>query len=263
MRDIINYENIKRFDGFSDIYNDNRPVPPSIITRIITKYLERTPDVVVDIGCGTGLSTGIWAGLADTVIGIEPNDDMRGEAKKTADGKNIYFKKGVSNNTGLDSDYADIVTVSQAFHWFDISSALGEAYRIIKPGGIFAVFDCDLPPAIDMQIEMLYNKLIGKCNKICLSEKNHAVKNDKSSYIKHFKEFGKFRFIKEVLCHSIEKCDSGRIKGLTLSQGSLQTALKINNSIREEINDFFKFIDIRLTRETDMILSYRIRICVK
>ncbi|GJM69351.1 hypothetical protein HMSSN036_15670 [Paenibacillus macerans] len=43
-------------------------------------YLGRAPEYVADVGCGTGLSTMIWLKHAERVIGIEPNDDMRGVA---------------------------------------------------------------------------------------------------------------------------------------------------------------------------------------
>lgn len=42
---------------------------------IILRYLGRSkPDLVVDLGCGTGLSTVIWRGHCNKVIGIEPSD---------------------------------------------------------------------------------------------------------------------------------------------------------------------------------------------
>jgi SAM-dependent methyltransferase len=42
---------------------------------------QKKPKVVVDLGSGTGISTRIWYGIADLVIGVEPNDDMRAESE--------------------------------------------------------------------------------------------------------------------------------------------------------------------------------------
>jgi|GEM_PF-3862111 len=40
---------------------------------------------------------------------------MRAIAEESAKG-NIVFTKGFSNDTGLPDSYADVITVSQAFH---------------------------------------------------------------------------------------------------------------------------------------------------
>lgn len=47
----IRSNNIERFLGYSQFYNQNRPVPPHIIVKILTRYLTQTPNRVVDGGC--------------------------------------------------------------------------------------------------------------------------------------------------------------------------------------------------------------------
>ena len=262
MSNLVKLENINRFNGFSELYNQSRPTPPAVIPQIVLRYLESPPEIVVDLGCGTGLSTLIWRDFADTIIGIEPNDDMRGEAVKNITASNITIKKGVSNNTELPPNYADIIAVSQAFHWFDIDSTLAEVFRVLKAGGVFAVFDCDWPPTVDWRVEAAYNALQRKCDKICNAEKNHAVRNDKSAYIQRFSDFGKFRFVKDIACHSAETCNAERMKGIALSQGAVQDAMKLTpqSGITSEIEAFCKLVDERCKGEFEIVFSYRLRI---
>ena len=73
--------NLCRFSGFADEYDQYCPQPPAVIPEILTCLAGETrPKLVVDLGSGTGLSTHIWAGRADEVIGVEPDPDMRRQA---------------------------------------------------------------------------------------------------------------------------------------------------------------------------------------
>ena len=256
----INQENIDRFSGYTDLYNAARPVPPEIIVRSILKYAP-APEFVVDIGSGTGLSTMIWRGVAPNIIGIEPNNDMRAAAQASA--PEIAFQKGYSNQTGLPDECADIVTISQAFHWMDIPSTLDEVYRVLKPGGVLAVYDCDWPPAVDWQVEQAYKTMNGVCNRFCYAQEKHAVKNDKSSYIQRFNAFGKFRFVKEIVCHSAEPCTPKRMIAIALSQGAVQDALKAGAPVRGDIDAYCDVVNARCADEFDIIFSYRLRLGIK
>ena len=46
---------------------------------------------------------------------------------------------GTAEKTGLQSHAADLVTVAQALHWFDLEEARNEFSRILRPGGWCAV----------------------------------------------------------------------------------------------------------------------------
>src|SRR5690606_15398774 len=106
------------------------------------------PALVVDVGSGTGLSTRLWAGRADQVIGIEPGDDMRRQAEAQTAAPSVRYQPGYSTATGLPDACADIVTVSQALHWMEPEPTFAEMARILRPGGVFAAFDCDWPPTM-------------------------------------------------------------------------------------------------------------------
>ena len=258
----VKQENIDRWSGFADIYVSSRPVPPQIITKSVLTYLAAPPQTVVDLGSGTGLSTAIWKDIAQNVIGIEPNDDMRNAAGSNA-AENIVYQKGVANQTGLPADSADVVTISQAFHWMDIPSTLDEVFRILKPNGVLAIYDCDWPPSIDWVMEQEYYALQRKCDSFNFAQKTHAVRNDKHTYIEQLNAFGKFRFVKEIVCHSVEPCTPERMIGIALSQGAVQDALKAGAPVQEDIDAFCGVVNERCGENFDIVLSYRLRLAVK
>lgn len=152
MGKVVHAKNFEQWSVVSDTYHTIRPTPPEAVVKIILSWLGKEPDTVVDVGCGTGLSTGIWKDAASNIIGIEPNSDMRAIAEKHMGSDHIIFKNGVSNETNLPSDYADIITVSQAFHWMDIDSSLSEFYRVLKKGGILAIYDAAWP-IVDWEVD--------------------------------------------------------------------------------------------------------------
>ena len=141
--------NANRFSGFADLYDAVRPVPPTVLADVITRYAggER-PAIVVDLGCGTGLSTRWAAGWASQVIGVEPSDDMRIRAVGVTNLPNVRYLAGWSDATDLAAGSADIVLAVQALHWMEPVSTFTEVARVLRPGGVFAALDCDWPPSI-------------------------------------------------------------------------------------------------------------------
>lgn len=261
------YKNADRFTGFADIYEKARPKVPEYPIEIICKYLERKPDTVVDLGCGTGLSTIVWKGIASKVIGIEPSSDMLSVAEKKAD-KSISFIQAYSDSTGLPDEYADAVICSQSFHWMEPSSSLKEINRILKPDGIFATVDCDWPPRAKWQAEQAYMELYSKVKDIEADNKEIKktfVRYDKSKHLKNIENSGYFRYCREVLFTGTEKCNAQRFINIILSQGSLQTILKIApDLIKDDVNHFKNTVnEIYKDKTFDIDFYYRMRIGIK
>jgi len=162
--DTVKTANIQRFTGFADKYDKFRPSPPSVIVDILTQLaLTSTPNLVVDIGCGTGLSTRIWSSRAKKIIGVEPSNDMRSIAESQSKGDStIHYQPGFSTATALPDSCADIVVISQALHWMDPIPTFTEVVRILRPGGIFAAIDHDWPPTFNLEAEACFREYFSR-----------------------------------------------------------------------------------------------------
>jgi len=260
---IVHEKNYELWSGLSEIYHDSRPIPPEIVIKIILSWLQKEPDTVVDIGCGTGLSTIIWNDIAKNIIGIEPNDDMRTTAKKNVESDCIIFMNGVSNKTNLPSDYADIITVSQAFHWMDIDSTLLEFYRVIKPGGVLAIYDFILPPILGWEVEEAFAELRAKCHKIIYSQETPPVHNDKDTYNDRIKLFGKFRYSREVKCHNVKIYTLHKLMDFLYDTSMSNIAIKIDDTIKYDIDELNGLVNAKCVDEVEVIFAYNIVIAVK
>jgi SAM-dependent methyltransferase len=96
----------------------------------------RPSNVIADIGSGTGLLSKLFLDHGNRVYGVEPNAEMRaGGDRFLRDHANFTSIRGSAETTTLRDASVDLVTVGQAFHWFDVWSAQREFRRILKPGG--------------------------------------------------------------------------------------------------------------------------------
>ncbi len=263
-----NKANVDRFEGFADIYDKYRPQPPTVIPQILTEMISTRPKLVADVGCGTGLSTRIWHGYADQIIGIEPNTDMLDTATRhTSDNMSISYRVGTSTDTGLDDECADIVCCSQSFHWMEPTATLREVYRILRPGGVFATIDCDWPPTMNWKLEQQYADLMKGVHQL---EYEHGVRDTvvkwpKEHHLQNIRESGLFRYVKEITLHNTEKGDVHRLIGLMFSQGGVQSLLKLGLTEREiGIEKFRNGVAPYLNDEPrTWYISYRVRIGIK
>ena len=127
-----------RFSKTADAYVKYRPDYPDALVRWITTTAALcSGDPVADIGCGTGISTRLFARKGFDAIGIDPNDDMLERARDEGIAK---YQKGGSDATGLPDASAKLVMAAQAFHWFDIASTMREFQRIVTPDGWCVAF---------------------------------------------------------------------------------------------------------------------------
>lgn len=140
MSDVARFNPTERFSGLADTYAKHRPdYPAAAIDHIIRQCGLTGEAVLVDVGCGTGISTRLFAERGISVIGVEPNDDMRSRAEAATNEQPIRYVKGTAEATRLADGCAAAVLAAQAFHWFDAPAALREFHRILRPMGWVAL----------------------------------------------------------------------------------------------------------------------------
>lgn len=254
----------ERFTGLADTYDAARPHCPPYVKKAVARYLGGRPKLVVDLGCGTGLSTAVWSGDADRVIGVEPNGDMLRVAL-TKPAENVEFRRAFANRTGLADECADAVTCSQSFHWMEPESTLTEINRILRPGGVFAAYDYDWPPVCGLEAELACRTLFGAVRELEREFADPAVHWDKEKHLERMERSGYFRYTRELVFANTELFTAERLILAAKSRSGLYRMLK---TATERMRPFFSEYEDAVreifgTKEFPAELCYRMRIGVK
>jgi len=131
----------ERFSDRVANYVKYRPsYPDGVIATLKGTCGLSASSVVADVGSGTGILTRLLLETGAEVFAVEPNTEMRLAAERLlAEFPRFASRDGRAEATGLVPDSMDIITVAQAFHWFDWDQTKDEFERIIKPGGWVAL----------------------------------------------------------------------------------------------------------------------------
>ena len=105
-------------------------------------------ETVVDLGSGSGMDTFIAAlkvGPGGKVIGVDMTDEQRAKAERLRDRdgfRNVTYVKGYIEQAPLPDGLADLVISNGVINLAtDKSNVFGEAGRLLKSGGRFAISD--------------------------------------------------------------------------------------------------------------------------
>lgn len=92
---------------------------------------------VLDLAAGTGKLTRRLVELGASVIAVEPVPAMRDQLAAVL--PNVDVREGTAEEIPVDDASVDVLTVAQAFHWFDAPAALDEIARVLRPQGRMAL----------------------------------------------------------------------------------------------------------------------------
>jgi ubiquinone/menaquinone biosynthesis C-methylase UbiE len=254
-------------EGFAAIYDENRPRPPEAVLDVLTHVAQTPrPRLVVDLGAGTGLSTRAWAARADRVVGVEANPAMVARARSTTDAPNVRFVEAFASDTGLSAGEADVVTCAQSFHWMEPQAVLAEAARVLRPGGVFAAYDYDVPSGLVVHPEIdeawiAHFTSRGEARRRLGLEAGAAI-SPKERHLERIRESGHFRLERELVCHGWEEVDAERMRGLATSIGGPRG---IFGDQAPEVQATFERVcetaeRVLGDRRVPMLLCYRIRL---
>lgn len=118
------------FRAIGPDYDRHRPGFPEQAAQVIVP--EPVP-VALDLGAGTGKFTEHLVGRAHEVVAVEPSEQMLSVLRDKLPG--VRALVGTAEDIPLPTESVDVVTVAQAFHWFDRDRACAEIARVLVPGG--------------------------------------------------------------------------------------------------------------------------------
>ncbi len=126
-------------DAAAQRYATGRPAAHS---RVLPSLLRALADALpvaraLDVACGTGSSTQALLPYARSIVGIDSSREMLAQ---TSPHPAITYRKGYAEALPFSAGEFDLVTVSSAYHWFDHDRFLGEAARVLRPGGWLALY---------------------------------------------------------------------------------------------------------------------------
>jgi SAM-dependent methyltransferase len=257
-----------RFSSYAGAYDRVRPQPPAALAEVISQWAQVARPDVVDIGTGSGLSLPLWSGRARKVTGVEPSGPMRAIAQQRAadlpDHEIFSVAGGRAEDTGLPAESADIVTASQAMHWFDPDRALPEIARLLRPGGVLAAYDCDWPPAVDWETDAAYLAYEDQRLALETSRGLQPPKAAKHGHAGRMRASGRFRFVTEIAVHHRDEGDAGRLVDLALSQGGT-VALRREGLSEQELGltRLREVAERRIPGPVPFWWTYRIRLAVR
>jgi SAM-dependent methyltransferase len=122
------------FASAAQIYERARPsYPAEAVAWLVQRTGIGPGSTVLDVGAGTGKLTRLLVPTGARVVAVEPIAEMRAliEGAEAVD--------GTAEELPFGDCTADVVTVAQAFHWFDLERALPELHRVLRPGGHLAL----------------------------------------------------------------------------------------------------------------------------
>jgi len=145
-------------------------------------------ETVLDLGSGGGIDVLLSArrvGLTGKAYGLDMTDEMLAlarENQRKAGVENVEFLKGEIENIPLPDNSVDVVISNCVINLSgDKDRVLGEAYRVLKPGGRFAVSDVvvhgDVPETIRQNMLLWVGCIAG-----ALQDSDYAAKLTKAGF---------------------------------------------------------------------------------
>jgi arsenite methyltransferase len=149
-------------------------------------------EVVLDLGSGGGIDVLLSAkrvGPTGKAYGLDMTDDMLAlarENQRKAGASNVEFLKGEIEEVPLPDDSVDVIISNCVINLsLDKDKVLAEAYRVLKPGGRFAVSDMvyqgdvsALPDEIMRSVE-----LWGGCIAGALEEGDYLARLENAGFV--------------------------------------------------------------------------------
>jgi SAM-dependent methyltransferase len=158
------------FSAHATLYAQARPTYPPALFDWLANLCPQN-ELAWDAGCGNGQASAALAKHFSQVFATDPSDPQI--AATTAHAK-VRYAVEPAERCSLPDASADLVTVAQALHWFDVERFYKEARRVLKPDGRIAVWTYErstVSPEVDAVFARLYR---GELDAYWAPERRHV-----------------------------------------------------------------------------------------
>lgn len=149
------------FSGFSSDYHSYRPrYPDALFSWLASISVQH--DRAWDCATGTGQAA---IGLANHFSEIIASDASETQVASAEKHDSVRYFLAKAEESGIETESVDLVTVAQAIHWFDLNAYQAEVERVLRPGGVIAVWSYDvlqISPAVDQVVNHLYGPILNR-----------------------------------------------------------------------------------------------------
>ena len=149
------------FSKQAGAYAEFRPTYPRALFAWL-RSLCASHELCWDAATGNGQAAEVLAEYFAEVYASDASAKQIAQARPHA---KIRYKAEPAEESSLADHSCDLITVAQAFHWFDHDAFYAEVKRVIKPGGVLAVWGYGLhkmEPAIDAIVHKYYTEIVGE-----------------------------------------------------------------------------------------------------
>jgi SAM-dependent methyltransferase len=124
------------FSGHASEYAQFRPGYPKDLFRFLSE-VTGSHEFAWDCATGNGQAAVEIAAFFKRVVATDASAAQLENARQK---ENVDYRIAPAESSGLESESADLITVAQAMHWFNREGFFREVDRVLKPGGILAVW---------------------------------------------------------------------------------------------------------------------------
>ena len=147
------------FSGHASDYANARPHYPDALFYWLASQCARRA-LVWDAGCGNGQASVALARHYESVYASDPSAEQIAAVESHS---RVRYAVEAAEHCALPDASADLVTVAQAMHWFDVSRFQAEVRRVLVPGGVFAAWtyaQSRVTPAVDAVFDRFHDALL-------------------------------------------------------------------------------------------------------
>lgn len=121
-----------------DEYDEGRPYfHPTVFARLAS-IIGPSLRTALDVACGTGQSTRALAAVSSVAVGLDSSPGMLESARRRGLAR---FVRGRAEHLPFRAEAFELISVGLGLHWFDRAAFLGEASRVLRPGGWLLIYD--------------------------------------------------------------------------------------------------------------------------